>query len=355
MLKHEKIAFWKFFLIYFGSVALLILASGYFYFLQQEKGLLEKEHFSMIEYIKNIKMSKKNNTDMGISYSVTNEKIENFNMNNFEIKDEYFEVYLPYSWSANYYKVRKDKRIFYEKLEYVKFNIILVQFILLALFASISYFLSASALKPMQNALTKLDNFSKDFIHDLNTPITSILLNMKLIESKEEFQNNKYIERIKHSIEDIGALHSNLTLLLQEDNMVVKEENIMQIVQDVVEIQSKIYQGIYIEVMDEEFIAIVNRDALKQVLLNIISNSCKYNKKDGYVKVYKQGNTLCIEDGGMGIKEVKNIFERSYKEHQQGHGIGLDIVKRLCDVMDIKIEVASTLDEGTTVFLNFKY
>ncbi len=43
-------------------------------------------------------------------------------------------------------------------------------------FASISFFLSRHALKAMQEAIIKLDNFSKDLIHDLNTPVTSILL-----------------------------------------------------------------------------------------------------------------------------------------------------------------------------------
>ena len=355
MLKHEKKAFWQFFSIYFGSVALLILASGYFYFGEQRKTLIEKEHFAMIDHIRQLKMKQHNPHTEGITHTITHKKIENFSINNLTIEDENFVMYLPYSWKGGYYKVKKSKSSFDHKLANIKSKIISVQLLLLILFAMLSYLLALRALRPMKEAISKLDNFSKDLIHDLNTPITSILLNMKILDAKSEFKNNKPLSRIKKSVEDIGELHSNLTLLLQEDSLVVKEEDILEIVKEAVEPYKKIYTNLNIEVEEFKLKSITHKDALKQVIANLVSNACKYNKKEGSIKIYLKERTLYIEDSGVGIKNPQSIFNRSYKEHESGHGIGLDIVKRLCDAMEMEIAVESKVGVGTTFTLACKY
>ena len=354
MLKHEKKAFWKFFSIYFGSVALLILASGYFYFEEEKKTMIEKEHFSMIEYVRQIKMKQTPTTPEHIQHKVINIEIKNFNMNNFEIQDNKFLKYMPYNWSGGYILVTKDKIHYKESILEIKRYIIAIQIVLLLLFALLSYFLSVRALVPMQEAITKLDNFSKDLIHDLNTPITSILLNMKILDSNSVFKENKQLGRIKRSVEEIGELHNNLTVLLQEETMIMLQENLFEIINEVVVTQKKISRDIHFDIRDANYYAKVNRDAFRQVITNIISNACKYNKEGGYIKIYARDKSLYIEDSGIGIKNPQNIFERSYKEHSSGHGIGLDIVKRLCDAMEIEIHVVSTLGVGTTISLKFK-
>jgi len=354
LLKYEKKAFWKFFLTYFGSVALLILASGFFYFEEQKKTMIEKEHFSMIEYVRQVKMKQTPNTPEHIKHEIVDIEINNFSMSNFEIEDTRFLKYMPYSWEGGYILVSKDKIHYHETMMQIKIDVILVQLFLLMLFGGLSYFLSTRALKPMQEAITKLDNFSKDLIHDLNTPITSILLNMKLLDAKDELKDNKPLQRIKRSVEDIGELHNNLTVLLQEERMIIQQENLFKIINEVVSTHEKIYTDIFFDIRDADYYMIVNRDAFKQVMVNIISNACKYNKQGGYVKIYARDKTLYIEDSGIGIKNPQNIFERSYKEHKSGHGIGLDIVKRLCESMEIEIVVASEVDRGTTISLKFK-
>jgi len=354
LLKYEKKAFWKFFSTYFGSVALLILVSGFFYFEEQKKTMIEKEHFSMIEYVRQVKMKQAPRTPEHISHEVVQIEINNFNMNNFEIKERSFLKYMPFSWEGGYILVTKDKIHYEETMLQIKIYIISIQILLLAFFGMLSYFLSVRALKPMQEAITKLDNFSKDLIHDLNTPITSILLNMKLLDSQDGFSDNKALLRIKRSVKDIGGLHNNLTLLLQEETMIIQKENIFKIISEVVTTHKNIYTEINFVLDEREFIAKINRDAFNQVIVNIISNACKYNKKGGNIKIYTKNRVLYLEDNGIGIQNPKNIFERSYKEHISGHGIGLDIAKRLCDAMKIEILVASTLGVGTTISLNFK-
>ena len=147
--------------------------------------------------------------------------------------------------------------------------------------------------------------------------------------------------------------HENLTILLQEETFQIQLLNVCEIVREVVEVQKSIYPNITFILDCSSFKAKVNPQAMKQMLQNIISNACKYNSQDGYVKIYDKNNSLHIEDGGKGIKDLDRIFERSYStEHSSG--IGLDIVKRLAKAMDIEIEIKTNKNRRTIFILTMR-
>ena len=163
------------------------------------------------------------------------------------------------------------------------------------------------------------------------------------------------LKRLKKSVDTISELHENLTILLQEETFQLQQLNLCKITQEIVQTQQQIYPDIRFVQECSNLTVKLNAHAIKQILQNIISNACKYNKEHGYIKIYMQGEQkLCIEDGGVGIEDSEKIFQREYTEHSSGHGIGLDIVQRLCDVMGIEITVASEHGVGTTFCLTFK-
>lgn len=274
-------------------------------------------------------------------------------MKNFTIKADRFEKYMPFSWEGGFFLVTKDKVEYEQKLFALRLKIIAAQLFLLLFFAALSYYLAKKALQPLQNAIIKLDNFSKDIIHDINTPITSILLNIKLLESDAAFSQNRAIERIKRSANEIKELQTNLAHLLNEERLIITQESVFELVDEVLASFKKIYPQLDFYVEYSNFEAPINKDAFKQLLSNLISNAAKYNKKDGYVKIYKKEDGLCIEDSGVGIKNVEAIFKRSYKEQNIGHGLGLDIAQRLANAMSITVEVESKVGEGSCFTLRF--
>jgi signal transduction histidine kinase len=83
-----------------------------------------------------------------------------------------------------------------------------------------------------------------------------------------------------------------------------------------------------------------------------MSNASKYNKDEGTVKVVLKNKLLTIEDSGVGIKNPQEIFQRYYKEGNKGIGIGLHIVQKLCEELNINIKVESSLDVGTKFTLD---
>nr|WP_228135529.1 ATP-binding protein [Halarcobacter anaerophilus] len=97
-----------------------------------------------------------------------------------------------------------------------------------------------------------------------------------------------------------------------------------------------------------------NKNALERIFDNLLTNACKYNKKKGEVRIFAKDNKVFIEDTGVGIKSVNRVFERYYKENDRGLGIGMNIVKKLCESLNIEIKIKSKVGEGTKVELAFK-
>ena len=101
-----------------------------------------------------------------------------------------------------------------------------------------------------------------------------------------------------------------------------------------------------------------DKTRLKQVLINLLSNAIKYNKKGGLVSVgcvNKKGFVkMSVRDTGIGLnnEQISHLFEpfnRLGQETlgQEGTGIGLTVCKKLIELMHGKIEVQSTVDQGS--------
>ena len=98
-----------------------------------------------------------------------------------------------------------------------------------------------------------------------------------------------------------------------------------------------------------------NRDAIIRILDNLISNAAKYNKTDGEVRVTVSNETVSIEDTGKGIKNVDKVLQRYYKEQDRGIGLGLHIVNKLCNELNIGMNIHSQINSGTKIILNFQH
>jgi len=349
--KHEKAAFLKFFIAYFASIAPLILAAGFFYYIQMKNHLLKAEEFSLIEYARHIKMhtnlQEYKNSSFHYHYTPIIQK--HIDIRNFTIGKKELSKFIPVINKKYYLEVFKSKQNFENTMWNLKIKIIALQIFLLLLFAYISYRLAKSALKPLQESIDTLDTFAKDLIHDLNTPVTSIKLNMKLLEKNGALTQYIPLQRIEKSVQTITELHQNLTLLLQEETFQLQEINVCKVVTELVQVEKELHPNITFQVECSSLQAKLNRLALKQILQNLFSNACKHNTANGYVKIYSERNRLIIQNSGNSIENPQQIFQRSYSGDNKSSGIGLDIVNRLVKAMDISIEVKSQNGENSFI------
>jgi signal transduction histidine kinase len=119
-----------------------------------------------------------------------------------------------------------------------------------------------------------------------------------------------------------------------------------------------------------EFITHIEKDialyfndiALYRIIDNNLSNAMKYSKDQSSIKVHlKRVNPtqtlLIFQDNGIGIRDTQKIFHRYYRGDKisGGFGIGLSIVKRICDQNGIDIKVASKVGDGTTFTYTFHH
>jgi signal transduction histidine kinase len=213
-------------------------------------------------------------------------------------------------------------------------NILIWQFSFLSLIAfTISILFSFYALYPLRQALLLLEEFIKDIIHDLNTPITSILINLKMMEKNDE------VESIAQSANTIAMLHKNLDVYLKDIAFEEEEFSIKKTLQEQIDFFSSLYDYLDWQVDIEEQVVVSNKNALSRIIYNLLSNACKYNTSKGFIKVSMKSNRLKIINSSYGIKNPSKVFERFYKESDRGLGIGLHIVEKLCNELGIKKEI----------------
>ena len=96
-----------------------------------------------------------------------------------------------------------------------------------------------------------------------------------------------------------------------------------------------------------------NPTKLQRIVDNNLSNAIKYSREKGDVQIklfYRAGKVwLRFKDQGVGIEKPERIFQRYYRENEAkgGFGIGLAIVKAICDEEKVEIRVNSVVGKGS--------
>lgn len=255
------------------------------------------------------------------------------------------------------YIVIKDQS-FEKKIHDLKFDIAIFFFTIYSVISLIGFYLAKLFLKPIKEEREKLNNFIRDTTHELNTPISAILMS-----TEKKHLNEKQVERVRLSAIRVSEIYKDLTyIFLQKNN----EDKIYEKLElDVVIKEQLDYfeplalkKRINITTSLENFEYCINKDDFIRIINNLVSNAIKYNNIDGSIDITLSKNGLLkVVDTGIGIEEekVKDIYKRYYRatNEQGGFGIGLNIVSHICNSYNIKIDVQSKLSKGTSFFLSF--
>ncbi len=225
------------------------------------------------------------------------------------------------------------------------------KFLFYSVFAAfVSLLFSIYALMPLQRALRINEEFVKDILHDFNTPLSSMLINLKLF--KREIGDNQKIQRLENNIQSILSLQDNLRIFLKGVPAQLERFSLKELVQDRVHYFEVLYPDVNYKIAIDKTTLETNKDAFTRILDNLLSNAGKYNSVNGDVDIVLIGSSLTIQDTGKGIKHPSRVFDRYYKEQDRGIGIGLHIVKKLCDELNIPIKIQSKKNKGTKIELN---
>ena len=228
----------------------------------------------------------------------------------------------------------------------------------------IGYFLLNLFLKPMRDALHLLDTFIKDTTHELNTPVSTVMTNIELID-KDSIQDKyllKSINRIDIGVKTISNIYDDLTYLVLNNKIVSDNQdiNLKELIEQRVEYFSLLTNMKKIKIktnLDADIVLNIDNKKLSKLIDNLLSNAIKYNKINGSIYIDLDANRLTIKDTGKGIKEehIDLMFDRyaRFDKIIGGFGIGLNIVKMICNEYNLNINVTSELDRWTKVSISW--
>ena len=230
--------------------------------------------------------------------------------------------------------------------------------------------LGAQAAVAIENArLFQQSDLIAEFVHELRTPLASLSTATYLLlrpemsrEQRDQIVNNIHNETLR-----LNSLASSFLDLARLESGRVQFRKTRFSVADLIYectdvMTSKALETgvqIRVDIPGDMPLMEADRDKLKQVLLNLISNALKYNRPNGSVII--TGNfdandiSITIQDTGMGIPDdsLPHLFEKFYRvrEHEgkaTGTGLGLSICKQIVQGHNGRIEVKSKMGIGTS-------
>ena len=196
----------------------------------------------------------------------------------------------------------------------------------------------------------KQDRFIKDAIHEINTPLGIIILNIDLFNLK--YGKNRYLGKIEAGAKIIHNIYNDLEYMIKKDRIEYPKQkiSISNFIKERVDFFYEIALGneLSFELFIEDDIEVVMNDIhLQRVVDNTISNAIKYTieKKNIAVKLYQEDNLKILEiiNSAKNLEDTSKLFKRFYRENNSrgGFGIGLNIIKEICDKNNIEVKVIS--------------
>ena len=238
--------------------------------------------------------------------------------------------------------------------------LLLIKLIISSIFiACIGYLLSKILLNPARKRVDSMDKFIKDSAHELNTPITVLMTSVSMLKNGKNPQKMmKYILSSSKQISQIyNDIHFSAFNELNED--VFEEFDLKDLISESVDFFNdiSITKNIQINSNLEDCSIKMDRTKTQKLVNNLISNSIKYSHKNSIIEINLENNILKVKDFGIGISsdEQKMIFKR-YKRGNNiegGFGIGLDIVKRVCEEYELPLFLESKINEQTVFTIDF--
>ncbi len=204
----------------------------------------------------------------------------------------------------------------------------------------------------MTEALRRNDHLAKDLVasisHELKTPIASIQGFSRLLLTEENSdKRQQYLTIMEQESTRLSRLTSNLVRLSRLDHQTIIERKRYRLDEQLRTIflleRQWTEKSLRLELDLPEVSVEWEEELMQHVWLNLLENAIRYSPESGVLEVtLSEGKNIrvTIRDEGPGIAEqdLPYVFDRFYQGEQsranEGHGLGLSIVKRIIDLHD---------------------
>lgn len=212
------------------------------------------------------------------------------------------------------------------------------------------------------------DEFISNVTHEMNTPLTSIKGYAELLSAgglTEEQKQTAYATVLGQSERLTNLIACILNYdQISKDDLPAYDVDASKLARETLSVLAPeaAEKGVRLVDRIEDNVVVKSRhERMSEILGNLIRNAVRYNRQGGTVTVTLDFQKLCVEDTGCGIAEedLPKIFSRFYtvdKSHggkNGGFGLGLAVVKKLCDNAGWNITVQSELGVGSKFTVSF--
>jgi two-component system OmpR family sensor kinase len=367
----EKKSFYSFLTLYIGSSFLFVMLSGFWYYKSQENSLDSTTYYKLQHYADTIAgliiNAQMHNTKLVLPkledgyeyYLIKTDEGKTFQENYF--KKDGFSILISSSTQEhlNVEYVVVKTREYFQKLQKLQEDVLLVMFFVFVIIVIISIVLSKLFMRPIHQKVLQIEQFVQDISHELNTPITALKMSTSRA-MKKAVCDDKTLKNISISTKQLYTIYKSLAYL----NFSSKQKepsalNLKNTINEVVEFYAELTQAknITIKTYLEDAVVKIDEDKAKLLFSNLLSNAIKYSMPNKTITLTLTKDSFVIKDEGIGIKkekldEIFKLYERG-SDIAGGFGVGLSIVKQVCDEFDIKVKVNSKLGEGSSFILRF--
>ena len=225
--------------------------------------------------------------------------------------------------------------------------------------------------------LERLERVRQEFLsnvsHELRTPLTAILAFVETLETgtlEENDNNRRFLAIIRKNAARMHTLIDDILELsaIEAGNVKVEPSDIelYPLVNDVVTslaAKASAEEIVINNQVDPAAVIYADPSRLEQMLINLLENAIKFNRKQGEVIIRSESgsvNRIMVHDTGEGIpaQHLERLFERFYRVDRArsrelgGTGLGLAIVKHLARAHGGEVRVESKLGEGSTFWID---
>jgi len=224
----------------------------------------------------------------------------------------------------------------------------------------------------IKDAFEKEREFTSNASHELMTPLSILQNKMENVMMEEELDeelHNKIMSMMK-TLNRLKKIVNSLLFISRIENDQFPRSDVFSIHSLITEIMEELGHRLEDkqitfsnELSGKVILQRLNRDLVFQLFYNLFNNAIRYNRPEGKITVTEHltaGNTykVTISDTGIGIprQEIGSIFNRFKKvakTENEGHGLGLSIVKTIADYHGIQLEVHSEEGKGTAFVVIF--
>ncbi|RXJ92744.1 histidine kinase [Malaciobacter molluscorum] len=209
--------------------------------------------------------------------------------------------------------------------------------------------------KELTNLIESQKQFLKNSVHEINTPLAIIQTNIDLL--KRKIPDNRYITNIESGSKLIQNIYNDLSFMIKKDRVEYTKKylNFSEILQSRIDFFEEIAKSnslFFISNIEEDIYIKFNKTQLQRIIDNNISNAIKYSyaKSPIYIKlkyINDEQIDFEIKTASEQIDNKDKIFDDFYRENSArgGFGLGLRIVKEICDKNFVIIKLDSNEQE----------